>query len=153
MADSFLPGTGKFFQLHTQVCEPLIPPELLQDALSAPIDTKTNKTFQSPIGGGGGDGFVPVFDSYFNLTNTVVQILTSPQMAAFESMGSTVPDRPRPATSCTDAPRPQLQNAKECAVLAEVPNNGFSGIYPLAPTVSATHSIGSFYDFAKGYTY
>jgi hypothetical protein len=58
MADSLRPGTGKFFQLLTQVCEPLTPQtlafcaEMLQDALSAPIDSETNKTFQSAIGGG-----------------------------------------------------------------------------------------------------
>jgi hypothetical protein len=163
MADSLLPGTGKFFQLLAQVCQPPLTQtlafcaDLVQDALSAPIDTKTNKTFQSPIPSDMPVWIaMPVFDSYFNLTNTVVQILTSPQMAAFESMGLTVPAKIlQELVAASDlvygCSAAGATNALECAVLAEVPNNGFSGIYPLAPMFSATHSIGSFYDFATGY--
>ena len=154
LADGLLPGAGKFVQLLTQLCAPPATQTLafcaqrLQDALSAPIDSET-KTFQSPIGA--------VFDSYFNLTSTVVQILTSPGMATVESLLNFTLPAPivKQLVQANDlvhgCSAAAATNAKQCALLAEVPDDGFASNYPLAPTLSATHSLGSFYDFAKSY--
>jgi hypothetical protein len=150
LADMLLPGAGKFIQLLTQLCAPPATQTLafcaqsLQDALSAPIDTET-KTFQSPIGA--------VFDSYFNMTSTVVQILTSPGLALLNiTLPASIVKQLVQANDlvhgCSAA---AATNAKQCALLAEVPDDGFASNYPLAPTLSATHSLGSFFDFAKAY--
>jgi hypothetical protein len=158
---SQVPGVQQLVAIIVQQCAPpavqssRLCASSLVDALSAPIggsSSSEQRTFFTPI------GHDPVvFDSYLNMTSTLVQIIRNPKLGQLlEIFNVTIPTQivnqlvmaNDLVHGCSAANK---SDATQCATAALVPEDGFAANYPLAPCFSSNHSLGSFYDFARDY--
>lgn len=143
--ESFMPMFSQLNSAIQDICENVTAVNTIDDCATAlssqimiPMNSTSNRTFQSPIGSGA------VYANYTDLLNDLVTAMEQFPVEPFNTYVKAFQILQGLTLGCVAA---NATNAQECSALAVVPINGNQTNYVLTPAV--TGQMGSYIDFAS----